>query len=84
MVRFMYCGDVNFTNNVEGVMMLAERYQINELKEMCENYLCNRVNRCNAIELYGLADLYNCRSLKEAVVRTVSYYLILNEHVTAC
>uniref|UniRef100_A0A158R588 BTB domain-containing protein n=1 Tax=Syphacia muris TaxID=451379 RepID=A0A158R588_9BILA len=71
MVRFMYCGDISFSSNVEGVMMLAERYQISELKEMCEQFLCSRVNKYNALEMYDLADMYNCYGLKEAVVCTV-------------
>ncbi|VDD87603.1 unnamed protein product [Enterobius vermicularis] len=71
MVHFMYCGDVKFSSNVEGIMVLAERYQISELKEMCEQFLCSRVNKCNALEMYDLADMYNCCGLKDAVVCTI-------------
>lgn len=74
MVHFMYCGDVKFSSNVEGIMVLAERYQISELKEMCEQFLCSRVNKCNALEMYDLADMYNCCGLKDAVVCTVRYF----------
>ncbi|VDM50427.1 unnamed protein product [Toxocara canis] len=68
MLHYMYCGEVDLESNAEGVMVLAERYQMDELKQLCEEKLCTQVDRNNIAEMLYLADLFNCSFLKTAVV----------------
>uniref|UniRef100_A0A915ABU8 Non-specific serine/threonine protein kinase n=1 Tax=Parascaris univalens TaxID=6257 RepID=A0A915ABU8_PARUN len=68
MLRYMYCGEVDLESSAEGVMVLAERYQMDELKQLCEEKLCSLVDKNNIAEMLYLADLYNCPFLKTAVV----------------
>lgn len=76
MLRYMYCGEVDLDSSAEGVMVLAERYQMDELKQLCEEKLCSLVDKNNIAEMLYLADLYNCPFLKTAVVDVVRYILI--------
>uniref|UniRef100_A0A914RJY5 Uncharacterized protein n=1 Tax=Parascaris equorum TaxID=6256 RepID=A0A914RJY5_PAREQ len=60
-------------------MVLAERYQMDELKQLCEEKLCSLVDKNNIAEMLYLADLYNCPFLKTAVVDVVRYILVSYE-----
>ncbi|MFH4974245.1 hypothetical protein AB6A40_000954 [Gnathostoma spinigerum] len=71
MLRYMYCGNVDVSPDPEGVLILAERYQMDELKLLCEHKLISRVDKTNVPEMLDLADVYNCDHLKSVVIDTL-------------
>ncbi|VDN03121.1 unnamed protein product [Thelazia callipaeda] len=71
MLRYMYTGemdDMDMDADLASVLTLAERYQIDDLKQICERKLCAQIDKCNFGEMLYLADLYNCKILRKAVI----------------
>lgn len=77
MLRYMYTGEMELDTEVANVLILAERYQIDDLKLICERKLCNQIDKNNIGEMLYLADLYNCKILRRAVVDLVSLWMTL-------
>ncbi|VDK79598.1 unnamed protein product [Litomosoides sigmodontis] len=77
MLRYMYTGEMELDTEVANVLILAERYQIDDLKLICERKLCSQIDRNNVGEMLYLADLYNCKILRKAVVDLVSLWMTL-------
>lgn len=73
----MYTGEMELDTEVANVLILAERYQIDDLKLICERKLCNQIDKNNVGEMLYLADLYNCKILRRAVVDLVSLWVTL-------
>lgn len=76
MLRYMYTGEMELDTEVANVLILAERYQIDDLKLICERKLCNQIDKNNVGEMLYLADLYNCKILRKAVVDLVSLWIM--------
>ncbi|KAK6105167.1 BTB/POZ domain family protein [Brugia pahangi] len=68
MLRYMYTGEMELDTEVANVLTLAERYQMDDLKLICERKLCNQIDKNNIGEMLYLADLYNCKILRRAAV----------------
>uniref|UniRef100_A0A8R1TM96 BTB domain-containing protein n=2 Tax=Onchocerca TaxID=6281 RepID=A0A8R1TM96_ONCVO len=68
MLRYMYTGEMEVDSEIANVLILAERYQIDDLKLICERELCTQIDKNNIGEMLYLADLYNCKILRRAVV----------------
>lgn len=64
-------------SEIANVLILAERYQIDDLKLICERELCTQIDKNNIGEMLYLADLYNCKILRRAVVDLVSLWMTL-------
>lgn len=71
MLKYMYCGYVDLGTNAEEVLKLAERYQLDQLKLMCEEKISTNVDRNNVVDMLLFADLYNCKWLKSIAVEVV-------------
>lgn len=67
----MYTGEVDPLMKAEGVLALAERYQLKELKQLCEQKLCITTNKYNLVEMICMADLYNLPALEEVTIALV-------------
>uniref|UniRef100_A0A914N3L2 BTB domain-containing protein n=1 Tax=Meloidogyne incognita TaxID=6306 RepID=A0A914N3L2_MELIC len=61
-------------NNVRQSLQAANYLGINSVKEACETFLTSRINVGNCIELYELADQYNCLKLFDSI------YIFILEH----
>lgn len=75
----MYTGELKQDDHLEGVLALADRYQIDELKHMCERKLCTKIDKNNLLEMLCFADLHNCRILRSGVIDTVSLWVFWNQ-----
>lgn len=71
MMQYMYTGELKQDDHLEGVLALADRYQIDELKHMCERKLCAKIDKNNLLEMLCFADLHNCRILRSGVIDTL-------------
>jgi len=45
------------------LLIAADRYRIQELKDMCETFLCDHLHPGNVIQLLIVANLHNCAEL---------------------
>lgn len=54
-------------NNVRQSLQAANYLGVNSVKEACEAFMVSRINVDNCIELYELADQYNCLKLFDSI-----------------
>lgn len=73
MLRFMYTGNVeNLAKLSGGILAAQEKYQIDGLKELCEEYFFQNINVENAVEIIALSIRFNIvktKSLAEKFIR---------------
>jgi speckle-type POZ protein len=57
LLRFIYCGEVqDLKENVKDLIYAAEKYEVNQLKEICIEELAANVSEENVIETLIIAD----------------------------
>jgi len=72
MLRYMYIGTIDDLNTRSpNLLEAADKYQLSELKEMCEDTLCANLSVENSLECLVLADLHNAQELKQASVKFI-------------
>jgi len=72
MLKYMYAGKIeNLNTRSPRLLEAADKYQLSELKEICEEVLCLSLNVDTCLECLVLADLHNAKELKEACVKFV-------------
>ncbi|XP_043287590.1 uncharacterized protein [Venturia canescens] len=65
-LRYLYTGELNdLKNKVEEMLFLADKYQICELKELCEEFFLNNVSEGNVVKCLILGDKCHCAALKK-------------------
>lgn len=65
-VKYLYIEEVdNVSEELDSLVMLADKYDVQGLKERCESCLVQTVNEENVIDLFLKAELLNLRKLKE-------------------
>jgi len=68
MLNFIYTGTIS-NNQLEemasGLLGVANKYQLNDLKNMCEDKLCATLEVSNSIEYLVIGDLHNAFKLKQ-------------------
>lgn len=68
-LRFVYSGKVNdIENNAGELLILADRYKLDTLLEMCEKTLCEDLDVENVLERLKLAHKYKALKLKKTAV----------------
>ncbi|CAL4979451.1 unnamed protein product [Urochloa decumbens] len=55
----------------QGLLVAADRYDMERLKLICGNVLCNHIDARTAMPLLQLADSHGCWRLKEACIRAI-------------
>ena len=68
-LRFVYSGrldaaDLESTDGLSELLLLADRYEMDSLKELCEGELVGRVDSDSALTLLSIADHFNAGRLK--------------------
>jgi len=72
MLKYMYAGKIdNLNTRSPRLLEAADKYQLSELKEICEEVLCLALDVDTCLECLVLADLHNAEELKEAAVKFV-------------
>ena len=65
MIVFMYSGKVaGLDEKAPDLLVAAEKYNLNDLKQMCEDNLCVNLNLENALNMLVLADLHGANNLR--------------------
>merc|ERR1719153_1166408 len=72
MLKYMYAGKIeNLNTRSPGLLEAADKYQLSELKEICEEVLGETLTVDSCLECLVLADLHSAAELKEAAVKFV-------------
>lgn len=72
MLSYMYVGKIEDLNTRSPCLLeAADKYQLSELKETCEDVLCGNLTAENSLECLVLADLHNAAELKQASVKFI-------------
>ena len=67
LLRFIYTDQVDLKNEetAEELLVVADRYMLKLLKNLCEDFLGGKLSVANCAELLMLADLHNATYLQE-------------------
>lgn len=75
MLRFMYCSDTKAVADHElDVFVLADKYDLVDLKQYCVGELLNALNMENVLDMARFADRYNAEAVFEGCCRCFTYY----------
>jgi BTB/POZ domain len=72
MLQFMYTGDCDVGTSAEDLYAAADKYDIQDLKEMCEEQMQKNVNVDNAVRMLILSDARQSRNLKEHAIAFIN------------
>ena len=73
LLRICNSGKVkNIKENARTLLEAAEKYDLQELKHMCENCLSEDISVDNCIDLLNLAELYGADDLKKRLLQFVA------------
>uniref|UniRef100_A0A914PNB3 BTB domain-containing protein n=1 Tax=Panagrolaimus davidi TaxID=227884 RepID=A0A914PNB3_9BILA len=69
LLRFIYSGKCNITNeNILTILDMSEFYQIEDLKELCDEYLSKmELNLSNIIQLFEISNKYSLIQTKKPI-----------------
>ena len=72
MLKYMYAGKIeNLNTRSPRLLEAADKYQLSELKEICEETLCDNLTVDTCLECLVLADLHTAEDLKQAAIKFV-------------
>ena len=73
MLNYIYSGTVKkFEGLADKLLTAADKYDLSELKEECELYLCEKISISNVCDLLIIAYLHSCTSLQSAALQFLS------------
>ena len=65
------CKIENLNTRSPRLLEAADKYQLSELKEICEETLCDNLTVDTCLECLVLADLHTAEDLKQAAIKFV-------------
>ena len=71
MLRYIYTLPVDLVTNAPGLLEAAEKYDLQELKKMCEESLCCTMTTDNVLNMLVMADLNRAAVLKSVALRLI-------------
>ena len=73
MIRFIYTNKIDNINEVaHELIVAASKYGVNELKNVCENYLCQNLDVGNVLKLIVIANGCNAEKLVKSSLEIIS------------
>ncbi|KPJ19977.1 Protein roadkill [Papilio machaon] len=75
-LEFIYSGTVKDleSKNCYNLLMLADRFNLNGLKEITQHALCYQLTHDSALEILVLSDMYNANYLKREALKFIKKY----------
>jgi len=72
MIRYIYSGKVaELEGKATGLLSAAEKYDLRELKTMCETALCDTITQDNVLDLLVLADLHGASAVRGLALKFI-------------
>lgn len=77
-VKYLYTDEVEGIDDYgEQLMVLADKYDMQYLKERCEKHLIGKINSANAVDYLIVSDNYNCKTLREKALSVIKDHIRL-------
>jgi len=75
LLEYIYSGELsNMETNAMLLMEVSQRFDITDLKDVCEQYLVEKYLKLeNVFDRLFMADLHEAKKLKEAVMKMIVY-----------
>lgn len=74
LLRFIYCGKVNNIKDVAlGLLLVANKYGIEDLKDICSSSLMENLTEDNVIEALQLSDACNHSNLRNNCINFIKW-----------
>lgn len=75
LVSFMYSGRMTVTSqNVQGLIMAADHWQMVEAKQMCVNYMERLIDTENCLGMLNFAETYLCEKLRLKCIQVIKQH----------
>jgi len=74
MLEYMYTGQLVTSNINLKLLIVADKYNVEDLKEFCERQLARNLDFDNLMETLIIADRHNCKLLKEKAMNVLSVH----------
>ncbi|CAK5023747.1 unnamed protein product [Meloidogyne enterolobii] len=71
MLEFFYTGmvsDDKMKDHVDGIFVIAHKYEVEMLKYLCERFMSCNINVENIVKYCGIINLYGAPTLKKACI----------------
>merc|ERR1719474_1015707 len=73
MLNFIYTGiSPNLDNHAKELLIVADKYQMETLKKLCESKLCTNLAHGNCIEMLIFGDMYQASKLRSSALQVAS------------
>ncbi|MCO5594542.1 hypothetical protein L7F22_048574 [Adiantum nelumboides] len=73
-IHYLYSAEIypeSLEDSAVDLLALAEKYNVKQLKLLCERYMISKLNCGNAISNFEYASLHGAKSLKQAALSTI-------------
>ena len=75
-LNFIYTGCVKtpklLDENAPNILSAAEKYQLDQLKDLCEEKLCKNLDKNNCVKLLVFGDMFRASKLKKASLKFIA------------
>lgn len=72
MIIYIYSGKVGkLEGKATGLLSAAEKYDLKELKQMCEESLCTKIDTDNVLDMLVLSDLHGASSVRALALKFI-------------
>ncbi|XP_043287880.1 BTB and MATH domain-containing protein 40-like [Venturia canescens] len=78
-LKYLYTRKIDLKKNVTEFLVVADKYEVCELKDLCEKYMLKNLSEQNVVEYLLIADKLCCTALKEK-----SLTMLQNNVVALC
>jgi len=73
MLQFIYSNKVeDLESNAENLLVAADKYDLKELKVLCEDHLCAKLSQDNVLDILVLADIHCASTLRSWALQFVA------------
>lgn len=70
LLKFLYCEDIELDYRLAIELLgLAEKYGVNNLRELCEGFLAEALTKENVVELSNIAECFEANNLKNYILK---------------
>ena len=77
-MEYLYTDSTDINSEIASeLLILADKYLVNRLKNCCEDYLTRNLSIKNIVEMTNLAEMYKAKYLKEYSLN----FIVLNKNI---
>lgn len=75
-LKYLYTDEIeDIEETVDDLLVLADKYYVNDLKVKCEEYISDHLDENNSVDYLIKAYQYNCEHLKKTALLSTKFYM---------